>query len=347
MGTFGLRLRGEREKRGLRLVDVAKATKVGAHHLAALEHEDLGNLPEDETATGYLRTYAEHLGLDPEPLVADFARELEIRRPPPASEEQEREQEEELEPVPASEDEEPEENLEPVPASDGEEPEKELEPVPASEGEQREEEFDPVPAVVAPVMGESRRGVPLLAIGGGLIVVLILVVWWWIGGGTARDAPAARVEPAAGDPVAERVEAETPVTTPAATLEAEAAPAEAERPPVPEPDDAPARLSVPEHGVGTRVVNHRLVGAGDRFAEGTRVWFWTLVHGGSSGDTIRHVWIHEGRETNSISLTIDGWHWRTHTRKTLSRGSAGHWTVEARDAAGRVLARSEFECFAP
>jgi hypothetical protein len=127
----------------------------------------------------------------------------------------------------------------------------------------------------------------------------------------------------------------------------EAAAAEAEPPPDPEPEAPPARLSIPEHGVGTRVVNHRLVGAGDRFAEGTRVWFWTLVHGGSSRDTIRHVWIHEGRVTNNIPLAIGGWHWRTHTRKYLSRGSAGHWTVEARDAAGRVLARSEFECVAP
>jgi cytoskeletal protein RodZ len=314
MGTLGLRLRGEREKRGLRLVDVARATKVGAHHLAALEHEDFGNLPGDEIVTGYVRTYAEHLGLDPEPLVTDLVRELEIRRP--------------------------------VPAIESEEQEEELEPEVASEGEEQEEELEPEVAV-APDAGRARRGVPPLAIGGGLIVVLILVVWWWIGAGDSRDAPIRQAEPDASPPVAEETAPEPPVAKPAATMEAEAVPAETEQPPDPEPDDPPAQLSIPEFGVGTRVVNHRLVGAGDRFAEGTRVWFWTLVHGGSSGDTVRHVWIHEGRVTNNIRLAIGGWHWRTHTRKYLSPGSAGHWAVEARDATGRVLARNEFECVAP
>jgi cytoskeletal protein RodZ len=344
MGTFGLRLRGERERQGLRLVDVAKATKVGAHHLAALEHEDLGNLPEDGVATVYIRTYADHLGLDAGPLIADFVRELEARRPPPTGELEAPEGE--TVPPPAGEVAEPEGETVPPPAGEVAEPEEETEPPPAGEGAEPEEEIEPQ-AAVAQDVGKSRRGVPPLAIGGGLIVVLILVVWWWIGGGTAPDAPIARVEPAAGARATQRVEPETPVAKPAATSEAEAVRDEAERPPDPQPGEPPAQLSVPEHGVGTRVVNRRLVGAGDRFAEGTRVWFWTLVQGGSSGDTIRHVWIHEGRETNNIPLTVGGWHWRTHTRKYLAPGSGGRWAVEARDAAGRVLARSEFECFAP
>ena len=68
------------------------------------------------------------------------------------------------------------------------------------------------------------------------------------------------------------------------------------------------------------------------------------MNAGAVGDAIRHVWIREGQETVSIPLTLGGPHWRTQSRKILTPGSAGRWAVEARDEAGRVLARSEFVC---
>jgi len=110
-----------------------------------------------------------------------------------------------------------------------------------------------------------------------------------------------------------------------------------------EPDPG-ARLSVPDAGVGTGVVNRQLVGAGDRFSEGSQVAFWTRVLGGRAGDTIRHVWIHAGRDVEAIELNVGGPHWRTHSRKTMFSGSVGSWAVEARDPEGRVLARQEFDC---
>jgi transcriptional regulator with XRE-family HTH domain len=342
MGTFGLRLRGEREKRGLRLVDVAKATKVGVHHLAALEHEDFDNLPDDEIVTGFVRTYAEHLGLDPDTVVTDFARELEAVRPATAPDGEEQEQEE-VEPAPITAAEEQEKETAPDEAAvPGEETPPEDEFVPG-------EEVTPVETIV-PGAGRPRSGAWPVAIAGGSIVVLILLIWWWIGGGDAQDPRLPRTEPDASAPVAEQAAPEPLAAEPAAEVQAEpveTVPTQAPPSPDTERRPPPARLSIPEYGVGTRVVNRRLVGTGDRFPEGTRVWFWTLVQGGSSGDTIRHVWIHDGRETHDIPLEIGGWHWRTHTRKYLSPGSAGHWAVEARDAAGRLLARSEFECFAP
>jgi hypothetical protein len=103
-------------------------------------------------------------------------------------------------------------------------------------------------------------------------------------------------------------------------------------------------LTVPDHAVGTGVANREIVGAGDRFAEGEQIWFWTRVLGGRAGETIRHVWIHEGREAATIELRLGGRHWRTQSHKTLRPGSAGSWAVEARDAAGHLLARREFVC---
>jgi hypothetical protein len=107
------------------------------------------------------------------------------------------------------------------------------------------------------------------------------------------------------------------------------------------PTDA---LEIPEYGVGTGLVAHRLVGQADRFAERTTVTFWTRVVGGRRGHVIRHVWFQEGRAVMRADLPIGGSHWRTHSRLALPPGSAGPWAVEARTSDGRLLARTEFLC---
>ncbi len=121
------------------------------------------------------------------------------------------------------------------------------------------------------------------------------------------------------------------------------------KPPAQQPTPAaskPSGLSIPDCDVGTAVRNRRLVGRGDRFSEGTKakVWFWTEVLGGNSGDEIDHVWLRDEVEMVRISLTVGGPRWRTQSAKMLRAGSAGDWAVEARDASGRVLARREFVC---
>lgn len=105
-----------------------------------------------------------------------------------------------------------------------------------------------------------------------------------------------------------------------------------------------SRLSIREHGVGKDVVDHELVGEADRFAEGKRVWYWTLIQGGTAGESIDHVWLHDGEEVSRVRLEVGGERWRTTSYKDLAPGSEGDWAVEARDEAGRLLARSEFRC---
>ena len=104
------------------------------------------------------------------------------------------------------------------------------------------------------------------------------------------------------------------------------------------------RLSISENGLGTGVKNRRLVGRGDRFREGTQVYFWTQVEGGRRGDRIEHVWMHDGVVVASIGLKIGGPRWRTYSAKTLRAGAGGDWAVEVRDSSGRVLAQREFVC---
>lgn len=57
-----------REERGLTLEEVEHATKIRKHYLAGLEHEDFGALPDPVYAQGFLKAYANYLGLDGEEL---------------------------------------------------------------------------------------------------------------------------------------------------------------------------------------------------------------------------------------------------------------------------------------
>ena len=105
--------------------------------------------------------------------------------------------------------------------------------------------------------------------------------------------------------------------------------------------DGPERLSVPEFhlSAGTKVAESEA-----SFGEGTRVWFHTRVVGGRRGDRIEHVWLRGGRAVQTIALRVNGSNWLTKSFKTLGAGTADAWAVEARDPAGRVLARKTFVC---
>ncbi len=183
---------------------------------------------------------------------------------------------------------------------------------------------------------QPRRRLPKSLVVSAFGVLLVALAAWWMfkGEGTVEPPPA----PISNERVAPRpagaalVPSTSPRTTPA-----EPRPAPAIR--VAIPATGPG---VPEYGVGTGVRNRELVGRSDRFAAGTQAWFWTRVEGGKPGDRIHHVWLHEGVEAARITLSIGGSRWRTQSAKTLR--SAGAWAVEARDAAGRVLARTEFDC---
>jgi cytoskeleton protein RodZ len=67
-----------RKQLGLTLDDVEQATKIRKRYLAGLEREDYGVLPDAVYAQGFLKTYANYLGLDGE----DLSRQLKDRRKP-------------------------------------------------------------------------------------------------------------------------------------------------------------------------------------------------------------------------------------------------------------------------
>jgi cytoskeleton protein RodZ len=376
MTDFGTRLRQQRESREITLDEIAESSKIGKRYLEALESNDFAALPGGVFTKGYLRTYAEAIGIDPEPLLEDYLRE---RR--------------ELDGGDPTEDE--------GAAHDAAQ---------AALSKMAGNGAAPQAGPRLPI-----RSLVLAVLALGLVAILAWASIRWFRSDGEEPGPASvaeKTEPARGEPVAKNlpppdgrrpdraadqpvkpvpaattaeakpgvdehpeVEARAPAAGPArqaaeieppaeapapAADKVEPAPAvveQAERPPAePAPPTGPpvettgaagaveSKLSVSEFGVGTGVVDRELVGRSQRFAAGTRVWFWNRVLGGSPGTKIQHVWLREGREVGVIDLDIGGSHWRTQSRWTLPADCAGSWSVEARDSGGRVLAKAEFAC---
>ena len=71
-GRTGELLERTRRERGLSLHDVENATKIRTRYLEGLEREDYSMLPDPVYVQGFLKTYANYLGLDGEGLAQDF-----------------------------------------------------------------------------------------------------------------------------------------------------------------------------------------------------------------------------------------------------------------------------------
>ena len=71
---FGMRLRREREKRGISLDDLAETTKVSVDLWIGLEQNDLSRWPSGIFARAFVRDYARAIGLDADAVVNEFCR---------------------------------------------------------------------------------------------------------------------------------------------------------------------------------------------------------------------------------------------------------------------------------
>ncbi len=81
MESIGEKLRLAREQHTYTLDQVARDTHVARRFLQALEDEDFSVFPGETYAMGFLRTYAEYLGLDPDELIGLF-HNLQIQEQP-------------------------------------------------------------------------------------------------------------------------------------------------------------------------------------------------------------------------------------------------------------------------
>ncbi len=79
--ALGATLRAAREARGWTLDEVERVVRIRAKYLAALEAGDLDALPSPLQARGFLRNYAQHLGLDPAQALSQLNEALQPARP--------------------------------------------------------------------------------------------------------------------------------------------------------------------------------------------------------------------------------------------------------------------------
>jgi hypothetical protein len=69
---IGNSLREARTRRGIEVVEAEQATKIRAKYLRALEDEQFEQLPAQTYVKGFLKTYAEYLGLDGQLYVDEY-----------------------------------------------------------------------------------------------------------------------------------------------------------------------------------------------------------------------------------------------------------------------------------
>jgi len=70
--SFGQYLVRERELRGFTLQQISDQTRIGVANLRALEGDDLSRLPARVFVLGYIRAYAQAIGLSPDEAVLRF-----------------------------------------------------------------------------------------------------------------------------------------------------------------------------------------------------------------------------------------------------------------------------------
>ena len=355
-------LRKERETRRITLEEISRATKISIHYLEALECDDLARLPGGAFNKGYVRTYAQFVGADPDALVDAYVAEEQaqtqegrIHRPDVLGE-----LSKSINARRAGDSSwarlrigtvvrallvvgllaagavywilfQPPDDRDAADAAElaAPEPESAAREADLAATIPRAEEPGERRAAAGDESLPAERGPETEDARATTLVARQPAVQEEPRPSIPEESPSAK-QSAEGQENAGRVEpARVVQSTPAETLDGAG---------------VESRISISDYGVGTGVENRQLVGKSDRFATGTEVWFWTRVLGGAHGDHIRHVWLHEGRVVGSIELNIGGSHWRTQSRRALNPGSEGAWTAEARDPQGRVLARQDFTC---
>lgn len=82
MEEIGRNLHETRERLGLTLEEVERATRIRIHNLEAIERGDFDSLPSPVQARGFLHNYAEFLGLEANSILLQYAENLQGRRSP-------------------------------------------------------------------------------------------------------------------------------------------------------------------------------------------------------------------------------------------------------------------------
>jgi len=80
MIRVGQKFHDERVRRGLTVEDVARATKIRPSFITAIERGEYQKIPSASYAKGFVRNYAEFLGLPTKEVLALFRREFDVEK---------------------------------------------------------------------------------------------------------------------------------------------------------------------------------------------------------------------------------------------------------------------------
>jgi cytoskeleton protein RodZ len=81
MTNFGASFKKARESQGISLDHIAKQTRISTRFLSAIENEEFNVLPGGIFNRGFVRSYAEALGIDTDQAVAEYDRLVAVREP--------------------------------------------------------------------------------------------------------------------------------------------------------------------------------------------------------------------------------------------------------------------------
>src|SRR6476659_922751 len=80
MEKFGEHLKNQREKKGIRLEEIASITKIHLHSLELLESSQWEQLPPEPFIRGFIIAYAKYIGLEPQEVLERYYEETGRRK---------------------------------------------------------------------------------------------------------------------------------------------------------------------------------------------------------------------------------------------------------------------------
>ena len=81
MANFGATFKKARDSKGVSLARIAEETRISTRFLEAIENEEFHLLPGGIFNRGFIRTYAERVGLDPEAALSEYEQLIKTQEP--------------------------------------------------------------------------------------------------------------------------------------------------------------------------------------------------------------------------------------------------------------------------
>ena len=73
-----------------------------------------------------------------------------------------------------------------------------------------------------------------------------------------------------------------------------------------------------------------------------QIYFWTKITGASGEITVKHVWVHDGKEMATVDLPVKTSAYRTWSAKKIPPSWTGSWEVRVVGPDGTTLATVPF-----